>query len=153
MSTQEPDIPLKLTRELKRIESFCPGYTLRRAQKTVSRLFEASFRGAQITSSQYAILLTLAINQPLSTGTLSVQLSSEVSTVTRNMQALEKLDLVMTRPGADKRFRHYHLTETGVHALEENLPRWKEAQKQTMSRVGKMRWMAMLGGLKSLYDE
>ncbi|MFP4510450.1 MAG: MarR family winged helix-turn-helix transcriptional regulator [Spirochaetota bacterium] len=152
MSSQEPVISKELTRELKQIESFCPGYTLRRAQKVVSRLFEASFRDARITSSQFAILLTLAVNQPLSTGTLSEQLSSEVSTVTRNMQALDRLGLVRTEPGTDKRFRDYRLTEAGVQSLDDNLPRWKEAQTETMDRVGRLRWMAMLGGLKNLYE-
>lgn len=153
MSPQQPAMQPKLNRELKRIEAFCPGYTLRRAQKTVSRWFEAAFRDAEITSSQYAILLTLAVKQPLSTGTLSQQLSSEVSTVTRNMQTLDRLGLVRTEPGSDKRFRHYHLTDAGVQALDENLPRWKAAQKRTMDRVGRVRWMALLGGLKSLYEE
>jgi DNA-binding MarR family transcriptional regulator len=153
MSTQDPAIPPRLSRELKRIESLCPGYTLRRAQKTVNRWFEAAFRGAEISSSQYAILLTLAVQQPLSTGTLAQHLSSEVSTVTRNMQSLDTAGLVQTEPGADKRFRNYYLTDSGVQALDDNLPRWKDAQKRTLARVGKVRWMSMLGGLKSLYEE
>lgn len=153
MSTQDPDISPRLSRELKRIESFCPGYTLRRAQKTVNRWFEAAFRGSNISSSQYAILLTLAVEQPLSTGRLAQHLSSEVSTVTRNMQSLDAAGLVQTEPGADKRYRNYYLTKAGVRALDDNLPRWKEAQKRTIARVGKMRWMALLGGLKSLYEE
>lgn len=141
-----------LARVLRGVPAFCPGYNLRRAEKTVTRWFVEAFRGASVTSGQYALLLNLALESPLSTGELSQRLNSELSTISRNMDSVEEAGLVEPVAGTDRRRREYGLTELGWRALEENLPRWKEAQSRTMRRIGRARWLVALGILKSLYE-
>ncbi len=142
----------QITKALKGVPTFCPGYNLRRAEKTVSRWFVEAFRGASVTSGQYALLLNLAIESPLSTGELAERLNSELSTISRNMDKIEAAGLVTLMTGGDKRLRRYRLSDDGWAALEENLPRWKHAQARTIGRLGRARWLVALGILKNLYD-
>ncbi|GEM_PF-2798407 len=143
----------QLAKTLKGVPAFCPGYNLRRAEKTVSRWFVEAFRPASITSGQYALLLNLALESPLSTGELARRLNSELSTISRNMDAAEESGMVIRVDGTDKRRREYELTDNGWHALEENLPYWKEAQARSVRRLGRARWLIALGILKTLYDD
>lgn len=139
--------------ELRRVAAFCPGYNLRRADKTVTRWFDEEFRGAPITVAQFTMLLNLALESPLSIGELSDRLSSEVSTTSRNMDSLITRAFVELRPQlTDRRRREYALTREGHNALLECLPRWKAAQKRTMERVGRARWMVALSALKRFYE-
>ena len=141
-----------LKRQLRGIAAFCPGYNLRRADKTVTRWFDEEFRGAPITAGQFTVLLNLALDSPLSTGALSQRLSSDLSTVSRNMEALLRSAMVETVSGSDRRRREYALTEAGLSALDECLPCWKAAQTRTMRRVGRARWMVALSALKRFYE-
>ncbi len=143
----------QLTKALKAVPAFCPGYNLRRAEKTVTRWFVEAFRGASVTSGQYAVLLNLALDSPLSTGELAGRLNSELSTISRNMDTVEEAGLVSPVAGTDRRRRQYELTSSGWEALEHNLPRWQEAQTRTMKRLGRTRWLVALGILRNLYSD
>ena len=142
-----------LRRDLKQLPAFCPGFNLRRAEKTVSRWFDEAFRGASITYGQFAVLLNLVIESPLSSGDLARRLNSELSTISRNMDSIQRAGLVAPVAASDKRRRVYRLTDAGWEALGRNLPRWKLAQKRTMGRVGRVRWMVALGILRRLYED
>ncbi len=143
----------RLKRQLRGIAAFCPGYNLRRADKTVARWFDEEFRGAPVTAGQFTVLLNLALDSPLSTGALSQRLSSDLSTVSRNMDALVRSAMVETVSGSDRRRREYVLAEAGLRALDECLPRWKAAQTRTIRRVGHARWMLALSALKRFYEQ
>ncbi|TVQ37016.1 MAG: MarR family transcriptional regulator [Spirochaetaceae bacterium] len=152
-SLRPSTVDRRLTRQLRAVAAFCPGYNLRRADKTVSRWFDEEFRGAAITASQFTVLLNLALRSPLSTGDLSERLNSDLSTVSRNMEALVRSRLVEVVRGGDRRRREYALSGEGRLVINECLPRWKAAQARTMRRVGRGRWMVALSALKRLYEE
>lgn len=73
--------------------------------------------------------------QPM--GRLSDILALEISTLTRNLRALEKAGLItIGRSEEDRRVRVARLTDAGKAQLTEALPLWKQAHGKIVAALG-----------------
>ena len=73
--------------------------------------------------------------QPM--GRLSAILALEISTLTRNLRALEKEGLVeIGRSATDRRVRVVRLSEVGKNRLAKALPLWKQAHGEIVAALG-----------------
>lgn len=73
--------------------------------------------------------------QPM--GHLADILALEISTLTRNLRALESAGLVAVgRSDTDRRVRIAHLTDSGKTRLAEALPLWKQAHGKVVAALG-----------------
>ncbi|HET9157030.1 MAG TPA: MarR family winged helix-turn-helix transcriptional regulator, partial [Myxococcaceae bacterium] len=75
------------------------------------------------------------------------ELSLDRTTLTRNLEPLERAGLVASAPGKDQRVRLLRLTDAGQRALQRAYPLWEEAQAKVMKALGQRRWMTLLEGL------
>jgi DNA-binding MarR family transcriptional regulator len=69
------------------------------------------------------------------------------TTLSRNLDVLERDGLVWVEPGLDARVREVELTRAGVAKLEEAFPRWQEAQRTIRRSLGQRRMERMLEDL------
>lgn len=132
------------------IPAVCPAYNLAKALKATMRVFEEELRPAGVTSTQFGVLVNVAIAEPVTSNGLAERLGSDPSTVSRNMESLEQRNLVTAEPGADRRTRLYRLTEEGRETLDQAVPRWKAARKRVLRRVRGSSWTRTLSDLHRL---
>jgi DNA-binding MarR family transcriptional regulator len=132
------------------IPTVCPAYNLAKALKATMRVFEEELRPAGVTSTQFGVLVNVAVAQPITSNGLAERLGSDPSTVSRNMENLEERNLVTAKPGADRRTRLYRLTDDGWEALNQAVPRWKAARRRVLRRVRGGSWRRTLADLRRL---
>jgi len=106
----------------------CACSALRRASRAVTQHFEASFRGTGLRATQFTLLARLIQTGPLPIGALAGRLGLERTTLTRNLQLLEKKGLVAVAGDEDQRVRRIAVTRKGEVTAAAALPAWKRAQ-------------------------
>jgi DNA-binding MarR family transcriptional regulator len=106
----------------------CACSALRRASRAVTQHFESSFRGTGLRATQFTVLAMLIQTGPLPMGALAGRLGLERTTLTRNLQLLEKRGLIGIASDDDQRVRRVTVTRRGEAAAAAALPAWKRAQ-------------------------
>lgn len=145
-----PHDPDSLPRALELITEICPGYNLGKAYKRVSRAFELEFRSGDLTLPQFALLVNIGREEPATGTEVAERLGSDVSTVSRTIEAVVQRGLVRQSRGTDRRVREYRLTEAGREELRNAIPRWHEAKDRVLEKVGTHSWNSTLHILKQV---
>ncbi|GLS44916.1 MarR family winged helix-turn-helix transcriptional regulator [Methylobacterium brachythecii] len=129
--------PREITPDLARmVGEACIGTRIQRAARSVSRVYDAAFRTVGISGWQFTLLMTLAGPETPTINELAARLSLDPSTATTNLKVLERRGLVAVGVDeSDRRVRRLTLTEAGRALIAEALPRWEEAQKESLGRL------------------
>lgn len=124
---------------------------MRRADRTLTRLYDEALQPSGLLTTQYALLSTLArADAPMLHSALAeVQLMSP-ATLSRNLKPLQRDGLVRIAPGTDRRTRYVELTPAGHDALEQARPLWRAVQAQVREIAGPQRIEALLNELQGL---
>ncbi|MCC5960097.1 MAG: winged helix DNA-binding protein [Rhodobacteraceae bacterium] len=117
----------------------CLCFRARRAARAITRAYDAALRPTGLQATQVTLMNAIALGpdgaQPM--GRLSELLALEISTLTRNLGALEKADLVaIGRSETDRRVRVVRLTDAGKGRLAGALPYWKQAHAEIVATLG-----------------
>jgi DNA-binding MarR family transcriptional regulator len=84
---------------------------------------------------------------PSNVSDLAERLVMDRTTLTRNLQPLQRRGLITLGPGDDRRTRRITLTDAGRKAMAEAFPLWREAQRDIIGRLGAERWQATVAAL------
>ena len=115
----------------------CACLHVRRADRQLSQLYDQYMRPVGIRSTQYGMLRCVAELPASFISDIGRVLNMDQTTVTRNIEKLEKAGLVETRPHPDDpRKKMVELSAIGKAKLAEAHPQWEEAQKRIISRMG-----------------
>lgn len=117
----------------------CLCFRSRRTTRIITRAYDEALRPTGLQSTQLTLLNTIAMGpaggQPMRD--LAEILALEVSTLTRNLRALERVDLVeIGRCDKDRRVRVARLTDQGIARLAQAVPYWKQAQERVIQALG-----------------
>jgi DNA-binding MarR family transcriptional regulator len=129
---------------------YCGSYNLRKTARAVTRLYDMALQKSGIRSTQFAILVAIAKDQPVSIGTLANTLVIDSTTLTRSLRVLQKGGLVGLSNRAAMRQRFLTITAKGKRALARSLPAWRKAQEQFVATVGPEHWVELRGELERL---
>ena len=99
---------------------------LRRASRTLSRIYDEALEPAGLTVTQFSILRTLTRMERPTLGELAEETSHEKSGLWRTLQPLIREGLIET--GAEGRAQRLNLSDQGMIALVRAMPMWREAQ-------------------------
>lgn len=133
------------------IQETCVAYNLGKAYKVVNRMFEEELRAVGLTNSQFAVLVTLARFGEMSSHALAEKLGSDPSTISRNMDLLERRQLVRESVDKqDRRVRLYAITEEAEETLGAGVQKWKRAQRRALRALGRPFWRTSRRRLKRL---
>lgn len=115
----------------------CACLHVRRADRQLSQMYDQYLRPIGIRSTQYGMLRCVdGLPDPFISD-IGRFLSMDQTTVTRNVEKLEKAGLVVTRPHPDDpRKKKVELSAHGKAKLEEAQPLWEEAQRRIVARMG-----------------
>ncbi len=98
--------------------------------------------GLEIT--QFTLLQVLHRAGPLTQRSLGEILALDSTTLTRSLRPLEKKGWIASRPGRDRRERHWRLTRAGEQALKEAEPLWQKAQTRLRRALGEGDWTTLM---------
>ena len=117
----------------------CLCFRARRAARAITRAYDTALRPTGLHATQVTMMNAIALGpegaQPM--GRLSAILALEISTLTRNLRALEKEGLVeIGRSHTDRRVRVVRLSEAGRKRLADALPLWKKAHGEIVAALG-----------------
>jgi len=129
---------------------YCASFNLRKTSRAVTRLYDAALQETGIRSTQFAILVGIAKEQPVAIGTLADVLVMDGTTLTRSLRLLQKEGLIAISSRAAMRQRFLTVTAKGQSVLARSLPAWRKAQERFVAAVGSEYWLDLRNELERL---
>ena len=128
------------------------GFLLRLAYQRASANLAARLAADELTTVQWAALVRLYEEGPLSQNELGRRIGMEKGNVHGLVRRLIERGLVRrdSPAGTDRRRHHLALAGAGVALVERLLPRAEESNEQTLSRLGARDRVALRDLLKRL---
>lgn len=125
----------------------CTCANLRRAARTVTRLFNGELQRDGVEITQFTLLMALQQTGEIRQGELGKLLALDSTSLTRMLQLLKKRGWVQAKEGEDRRLRIFSLTPAGRAKFQQALPHWKRAQDQVQKALGKKAMNQLSGSL------
>jgi DNA-binding MarR family transcriptional regulator len=129
---------------------FCASFNLRRTARAVTRLYDKALKESGVRSTQFAILVGILKDQPVSIGALADVLVIDNTTLTRSLQLLSKEGLIAISNRAARRQRFLTITAKGEHTLARSLPAWRKTQERFVATIGTEYWGQLRNELERL---
>jgi DNA-binding MarR family transcriptional regulator len=132
----------------------CAAGTLRRASRSLARLYDAHLGRAGLTTTQFSVLRSLQRRggrAPL--GALADELVFERTSLYRALGPLRRARLLAFRRGSDRRVKDVVLTARAGRRIAAALPHWLAAQRAVLDGFGSDAWhdlAARLGRMTAL---
>ena len=118
------------------LTTHCLCTKLRRAARSVSRLYDDALQPLGLNVAQYSLLSHLQRLEQPSISELAEAMGLDRSTLGRNLKVLEGEGLVQMGEGSDLRSRQVQLSTQGARRFEQAAQAWKDAQAQVALRLG-----------------
>lgn len=139
-----------LDRAFHHVPTTCMGMHIRRASRIVTQIYDEALRPAELAINQFTLLVALHLANSISITRLAQELSTDQTTLTRNLKLLEKRGLIAIEPGSDRRIRLASLTPEGYQVLVQALPLWEQAQAIVQQQFGQQKSQRLLSLLSDL---
>jgi DNA-binding MarR family transcriptional regulator len=128
----------------------CLATRSRIAARRLSRIYDEALRPVDLKVTQFAVLVAASMsNGTLTITELADSLALDRSSLSRNLDPLERRGLVVLGPETHHRARHVGITADGRALLAEARPHWEAAQRKLKAHLGAT-WEDALAGLKQL---
>jgi DNA-binding MarR family transcriptional regulator len=128
----------------------CACFNLRKATRAVTQLYDEMLRPAGLRVTQFSLLVAVRIAGPVGVTHLAEITVMDRTTLTRNLELLQKQGLIEVAAGTDRRSRIVTITAAGNATIAQALPFWKKAQSHVVNSLGQERWADMLADLGEL---
>jgi DNA-binding MarR family transcriptional regulator len=128
----------------------CACFNLRRAARLVTQRFDRAFRESGIKANQFSILMAACDQEGIHLTKLAKTLGMERTPLSRNVSLLERMGMVSTPMGHDRRERKTAIPVNEIALLEQMLPLWQKSQNEVVEAVGQKKWEGLLAGLHGL---
>lgn len=135
-------------RAVMELLSSCTCQNLRQATRVVTRHYEQVLEPIGLKFTQLPVLAAAAAMGPVPMSRLAEALVMDRTTLTRNLQPLERAGLVRVTPGNDRRARLVTATVQGLETLDAALPLWKQAQSGMVETLGRFKWGVLMDNLR-----
>ena len=129
---------------------YCASLNFRRTARAITQLYDRELLRAGIRSTQFTMLVAIAMVQPTPIRTLSSILIIDPTTLTRSLRLLAKERLITVSKRSSKRQRLVRLTPQGERALAKTLPVWRQVQRRFVDAVGSAYWINFRNDLEKL---
>jgi DNA-binding MarR family transcriptional regulator len=131
----------------------CACMALRDAARAATRLYDRHLQKGGLTSAQFSLLSAVYYMPGIQISKLARHLVVDRTTLTRNLQLLDREELVRLVPGEnDKREKSVSLTANGHRVLTRCVPLWKEAQASMVAGIGTIGWERLRRSLGNAVD-
>ncbi len=131
----------------------CTCFNLRKAARVVTQFYDDCMRPAGLRGTQFALLVHAYAMGPITISRLADAMATDRTTLTRNLELLEKSGLVIVEDGGDRRTRIVSITDDGRKRLAEAFPYWKKAQDEIKKLMGQDDWSAMISRVSRMVNQ
>jgi DNA-binding MarR family transcriptional regulator len=143
-----------MVRQLQKAElahcTNCACFNLRKVTRAVTQLYDEMLRPAGLRATQFSLLVAVRMAGPVGVTRLAEITVMDRTTLTRNLELLQKQGLIEVAVGTDRRSRIVTITAQGNAAIAQAMPFWKKAQLHVVNSLGQERWADMLMDLGEL---
>jgi DNA-binding MarR family transcriptional regulator len=116
----------------RHVRDTCLCLHVQRAARAMARRYDAALRPVALSHGQFSLLMSLNRVEAPTIGEVAALLGLDRTTLTANLKALERRQLVtVSVDGTDRRSRRMSLTSAGRALLAAALPLWRRAQATT----------------------
>ena len=122
---------------VQRVAKECIAMRVRRLNRVVTKIYDDHFRPLGLRTAQQTMLVAISLMKTPTPTHLERRLSLEKSTVSRNVERMQRHGWVEFVPGEDGRSHHLKMTAKGAKLLRESAAAWQLAQKKVVSVLGK----------------
>lgn len=127
----------RLDREaLRGIAAECPGFQARATARAVTRYYNACFRPLGLTAEQFSLLVGVEAADGATLIDLALSAGIDATTLSRNIQNLERRGWVRAKGGRGRAGKRLSLTNAGRRLLVDALPAWRRAKMELSHRLG-----------------
>lgn len=120
----------------KEFATQCPAFHLRKAARAVTRVFDDMLQPCGIRATQLHILNSVLLADPPTITHVADDLVMDRTTLTRNLQPLDRLGLLTIAPGEDRRTRVLQVTAEGKQVMAEAFAIMEDAREQMERFIG-----------------
>ena len=136
--------------DLEEIPTTCVAANIRRASRTINRLYAGVLKSVDLEPTQFVLLVACCRQASVTISALAERLSMDGSALARNLSVMQRRGLLTVRPGADRRFRNVSITKKGRVVLDQALPRWREVQDKVRAKFGAAQMEAVVASMRSI---
>lgn len=130
-------------------DSSCVAYNLRRSSLAVNRIYAREMAGAPVRGPLFSLMMTIRRRGSSTITELASELSLDRTTLTRNLQPLERKGWIVIAPsGANRKL--VSISPKGEQAISKSLQRWERAQSIVIEQLGEARWKRMRADLQAV---
>lgn len=129
--------------------AMCTCANLRKAARSVTKSFDDALRPFELRATQFTLLATLSDSQKKPITQLADALGMDRTTLTRNLQPLERRKLIRIESEKDLRVKNVSITKEGVQLFEDALPEWEKVQLMISGKLGQKRWAGFIKDLSA----
>jgi DNA-binding MarR family transcriptional regulator len=131
------------------IASECLSVRVRALARAVTRIYDAALAPLGVSTAQMNLLAAIALNGVARPAHLSRVLDVEKSTLSRDLQRMERAGWIRSTVAPQGRGRAVALTPAGSRLLVEVETAWNEAQAAVERHLGKRRFAQLRSALPS----
>jgi DNA-binding MarR family transcriptional regulator len=114
----------------------CTCFRVRGAARRVTQIYSRHLAPTGLKISQFSLLGFVAARGPVSITELSEMLSTDRTTLTRNLRPLLSSGIIERAAGGDRRRRDLVATAAGRALFKRALPLWVEAEQEVRAAMG-----------------
>lgn len=148
MAVKVPE-PLEISR-CRDIGRTCACFKVRKAARAVTKLYEEVLRPIGLRATQFSLLMAARVIGPVTMVKLAQATVMDRTTLTRNLQILEKRGLIEIKSGEDQREREVTLTALGMEILAKAVPLWEQAQDRVRQGLGEEKMRNLMDDLSEM---
>ena len=105
----------------------------------MTRYYNACFKRLGLTAEQFSLLVGIEATQGATLVDLAISAGVDVTTLSRNVQGMERRELVSASGGRGRKGKRLGLTSSGRRLLAEAMPIWQLAKAELSHRLGDQR--------------
>jgi DNA-binding MarR family transcriptional regulator len=121
---------------LNGVAAECPGFQARATARAVTRYYNACFKPLGLTAEQFSLLVGIGAAEGATLVDLADSAGVDATTLSRNVQNLERRGLVQVKGGRGRAGKRLSLTKSGRQLTIDALPVWNLAKAELSQRLG-----------------
>jgi DNA-binding MarR family transcriptional regulator len=121
----------------------CTCFAIRRLSRQVTQLYDRHLAPLGLKTTQYSLMSWVRGLPGVTLGALAARMGMDRSTLTRNLRPLIDAGWVRVQAGEDARSLAAELTDAGRARLAEARGRWRQAQSELESTLGREHALAL----------
>lgn len=122
----------------------CNLFFLRSAARAVNRQYAAVMKDCGLLPNQFSLLFILDKTGPLSITELAAKMQLDRTSMSRNLNPLNKQGLISIAEEGWHRTRAVSLTAEGAAVLQKGMPLWRQAQREFAGHIGQADTAALM---------